>query len=266
MSNVSGPPSEFPQFLRLPAEIRDLIWALCLPYRVREIDQPADCIVFRDRPTPCLLGATTRHNGRAPLISQVCPESRTVALKTRRTETFPSPPDPAYWTSSNWARYVWADSRDAPHLNWRFAYAADFGSYGDNPISRLAWETSRAGGRSGSLMLKFFARGSHYSVKGSQFDDFESIQYRDREILRRFCKWQVVMDVVIIHLDSVQDAVATGLFGLFGEDYVKIIGAADERICDQYYRLAEHASDGQLPKQQHRRKSTGSLSRRCKSA
>lgn len=86
IKSSSIPATTFHLFPWLPIELRFEIWRLCLPHRVCEKDLAFYHISF-DRPddntpTPCFLYQTTEVNGRPPVITRVCHESRAVALKT----------------------------------------------------------------------------------------------------------------------------------------------------------------------------------------
>ena len=242
-------PRNFHQFPRLPPEIRDFIWSLCLPHRIDEIDEPCNFLVFGLPPAPCHLCFSTLRDHRPPSVSQVCRESRAVALKTRATAPPPDYPDPAYWRSQLVVRWRWTDAaRDSPHLNWTPAYEADFSADG-NALARMAWEISRVSSGRGSLMLNYFlgSRSWWYTsvpIAGptlpeqSLESEQEVSRERDRDSLRRVRRWQVVMDIIVINSDF-DSAVATGLFGISGEELVKVIDAADEQACDAYYELAQ---------------------------
>ncbi len=69
--------SPFPQFSSLPPELRAIIWELCLPTHVIRLSTLAHTTAITTTTT-----ATTPFSNRRkpPLISQVCHESRALAL------------------------------------------------------------------------------------------------------------------------------------------------------------------------------------------
>lgn len=73
----------FDFFSQLPAELRLLIWRLCLPNRVVELDYPwGQSVNFDPLLPPCRSTRTTDLNRQAPVITRVCRESRLVAFET----------------------------------------------------------------------------------------------------------------------------------------------------------------------------------------
>lgn len=84
--------SAFHPFRKLPTELRLIIWRLCLPRRVHQLENPLDEFLFNvpreDAPSPCNLSSTTWINGRPPVITRVCRESRAVAFETGDPRSF----------------------------------------------------------------------------------------------------------------------------------------------------------------------------------
>lgn len=219
----------FHLFPKLPAELRLEIWRLCLPQRVCEKDQAFPYIVFNepddDAPVPCLLYQTTEVNGRPPVISRICRESRDVALQTGSFYQFNSKrPSEAEWWSYTTIHSAWFDStRDSMHLNWEPNYKGEFDDRG-SAIQSLAWDASQAGGR-GSIHIGYF--NSPYILE----KDLE-------DVLKKLPTWTVVMRVFIIHTDFSTGA-DTGLFGLLGDSRVQLIDIFDEARINALYDLAE---------------------------
>lgn len=71
-------------------------------------------------------------NGRPPVISRVCRESREVAFETGNVPVFSEDiPLDAQWSSGNSVTDPWLDhARDSVHLNWTPVYEADYISNG----------------------------------------------------------------------------------------------------------------------------------------
>jgi hypothetical protein len=159
----------FHAFPRLPLELREEIWRLCLPYRVYEIDEPNANIVYKvldpeEDNTPCLLFSTSRSNNRPPLLTRICCESRRVAfesgkwvsfLRWRDGRSFDRPREADWNTGNVIDSGCWEDtSRDTVHLNWTLFYDIDFGPVWmqDHPLTLLVQEAKRLNG-SVSFML-----------------------------------------------------------------------------------------------------------------
>lgn len=250
--------SGFPQFPKLPRELRDQIWQNCLPHRVRELDTPHYLVYYEENespeiPRPCKLYYTTFCNSRPPLISRVCHESRVVAFKCgkvvadARKRDQDRPPEARWWSmlSVNWTWHD--DQRSLVHLNWTHSNAADYqftpDSEDGNSLRCLAWEASHtiAGG---SLLAQYFddyigyvnplhvgpvSRASRTSLYENPPNDM---------ILNTLSSWLVVMKIIVIH-STLQEVAATGLFGLLGDAHVQIVDASEEDRVEDYFALAE---------------------------
>lgn len=262
MSNAEDIFHLFPQ---LPLELREEIWRCCLPRRVCEIDEPNAQIVFDvdfafddDEPaaTPCKCFDTTVKNGRPPLISRVCRESRAVALENGNiAQVSGRRPRDAEWTSGTNRRGYWEDRvRDSAHMNWNARYEFDYSTVG-NPLHALAWEALHLSGNA-SLMLQFLdgsprpypdeevapigdspARTMPFNAINIRIDERQA-KLRDLRALRQLQKWLVVMRTVVVHCD-LRTAAATGLFGLLGDAQVQIMDVAEEERIRVLLDLAE---------------------------
>ncbi|THX93107.1 hypothetical protein D6D08_02221 [Aureobasidium pullulans] len=132
----------FHPFPRLPLELREEIWRLCLPYRVSEREDPNDC----------------RSNKRPPLLARVCRESRRVASATGKWMPFlvwrndvcsSEIPCEADWKTGKVIDHGnWQDtSRDSAHMNWTPSYDVDFGPQIDgHPLTTIAQEAKLLNG------------------------------------------------------------------------------------------------------------------------
>ena len=289
---MSIPAREFHFFPKLPTELRDEIWSYCLPERVCELTIPADFIEYcqrdnTDGPWPCELWQTTYLNGRPPLISRVCHESRSVALKSGRM--IPAPladrPPEARWYGGDIVD-SWQDRlRDSVHLNWTTAYEADNGFSDDSPAHYLAWEASRLP-RGGSFTMDYLESLHASRCVSLDSDVFETCysflapfpsrteddlpinlsskfgraRFRDLDALKRLSSWRVVMRVIVVHTD-VKSAAATDLFGLLGDARVQLIDASDKDKIEAYLSLAENCERRifRAVKQDFRRESSASM-------
>jgi hypothetical protein len=244
---------DFTLFPKLPVEIREEIWRYCLPHRVCELDMPYDRVVFYDRnnrdgPWPCELQYTTHFNGRPPLISRVCRESRSVSFKAGGIlpDASSDLPLEARWTSWLSVSTPWQDcARDSAHINWVPACEADWASSG-NPFYYLSWHASRVSG-GGSLMIKSLEKSfSPYVPFGPSPQRTEppfttplhTEKSRDLDTLQKLSSWLVVMRVIVVHSDR-KTAAMTDLFGLFGDAQVRIVDVSQEAKVAAYFDLAE---------------------------
>jgi hypothetical protein len=78
--------SHFHPFPRLPLELRRIVWGLCRPHRIVDLDytlSPEDLL------TACRgVQRTSTLNSKPPIISRVCRESREVALQGMEAPVF----------------------------------------------------------------------------------------------------------------------------------------------------------------------------------
>ncbi|KAB5540307.1 hypothetical protein GE09DRAFT_1136713 [Coniochaeta sp. 2T2.1] len=71
----------FPQFAEFPPEIRQMIWRLCRPARIieMEIPEPGKAYPESGAAFHCEMSHTSRMNRNAPIITRVCHEARNIA-------------------------------------------------------------------------------------------------------------------------------------------------------------------------------------------
>ncbi|CAD0096621.1 unnamed protein product [Aureobasidium vineae] len=249
---MTVPAPAFRLFAQLPAELRLKVWRYCLPHRVCELDQPVDRIVFNlddDSSSPCQLYQTTYQNGRPPLISHVCRESRFVATESGGSATVCDPDRPldTQWISGTDNSDAWFDTTpDSPHLNWTSGYEADYDYSGDS-LQCLVWEASRMSATP-SIMLTYLDPTAHEPHASRLFLQTQSMlpvpklvtpdKVKVINAYKQLSAWLVVMRVVVVHahLDA---AAATGLFSLLGDAPVQIVPASDQARLNRFYDLAE---------------------------
>jgi hypothetical protein len=238
--------AEFKQFPKLPAELREEIWRLCLPYRVCELDAPDPELVFSkpsltfNGPRPCELLYTSYMNKRPPLISRVCHEARHVAFKNGSIVRQKA--DLWSWGEGGWGstqdlRDTWQDpQRDIVHRHWTRSYEAyyDF-DVSNKPISHLV-HAARKMRNGGSLMAGFLFDHSFSDCKMST-RPLPSDGTKALEALLELPEWKVVVKVVVVHCDFAV-AARTSLFGLLGDAPVQIVDASDELKVTELYNLA----------------------------
>lgn len=246
--------NDFTPFSRLPTELREEIWRFCLPHRVSEIDYPADFMVYDSIDSkaklPCSLRSTSINNTRPPLLTRVCRESRRIAFESGKLFTLQMSWEGLSedeWEAGNiMDRDTWQDpSRDSAHLNWTPAYKADLGCTANgHPLISLVRESKRLNG-SASIMLDYIADSLW---ERDPFDEpitrpLESIpishnKQEDLAALQLLPEWQVVVRIVIVHLDFAR-AAKTGLFGLLGDKPVQVLEPASS-LTSQLYELAKN--------------------------
>jgi hypothetical protein len=248
----------FHPFLRLPVELRHMIWRLCLPHRVSEYDLIIDWVFYKTCGTnaipPCQLLSSTFSNSRPPLLTRVCHESRQIAFETGEMDPDLTIEDEeaidlveeTEWCAGNVRSYaVWQDCvRDSTHMNWDVEHQIDHGytTFG-HPLVSLAREAKRLNGKA-SFMVNYI----EYLMESRTFDEpflqwwFDNVpvsedNQKNFAALKLLPEWLVVVNVVVIHL-AFPLAAKTGLFGLLGEEIVQVVDAASP-LATQLYELAE---------------------------
>lgn len=259
---------DFHLFPRLPLELREEIWRLCLPHRVHrvhEIDDPNARIVWElygleEDKIPCWFYPPSRSDDRPPLLTRVCRESRRVACRTGEWMpllvwrddvcSFEIPCEADWKTGKVIDHGHWVDASRAAHMNWTPHYDIDFGDMMvGHPLTTLAEEAKHLNGTA-SFMLECIM--TTWIGEPEPYDEpilypLEGIpisqrQQEDLVALEILPKWLVVVRVVVIHLD-LRRAADSGLFGVSGDDTIQVVDAALP-LVSQLYELAESCERG----------------------
>lgn len=226
MSHSKEPAAtSFHYFPLLPKELRQAIWRHCLPSRVIDLDDPRPDIIFEDLreelkgTVSCELGLTSAHNSRPPLITQVCFEAREVASETGGLTDFRDLWDHRgvnIWGTGGYTQSCWFDpARDAIHLNWELLYEGDELILPENPIPAFLSVSAKAG------------RGGSLTWASATFDSIELLKQAGQSYTLS------VHLPISIHARR-EDAVRSGLFGLFGEERVALVDTGDDARIQQF--------------------------------
>lgn len=183
----------------------------------------------------CELGSTSAHNSRPPLITQVCFEAREVASETGGLTNFQDLWDGRsvnMWGAGGSIRRCWFDpARDAIHLHWEPLYEAEWQTTCEDPIPVLL-----------SLGAKAACGASlTWDSATSSDDSMELLKQAGQSYM--LCVYRPVS----IHARR-EDAVRSGLFGLFGEERVVLVDTGDDariRLFDDFNRLHGSNKDAQ---------------------
>ncbi|KAG9518430.1 hypothetical protein KCU93_g8407, partial [Aureobasidium melanogenum] len=255
---------DFHPFPRLPLELREEIWRLCIPHRVYEMDDPIERHVYgvledEDDNIPCWLWKTSKSNVRPPLLTRVCRESRRVAFATGRWVSrldwrgagwFAGPSEAGWNTGNVIDRGFWEDTfHDSAHMNWTSIYDIVWPRMQGHPLTSLAQEAKRLNGTA-SFMLECimtswigerepYDKPVSYPLEGKPISQE---QQEDLAALKLLPEWLVVVRVVVIHLD-IGRAADSGLFGLCGDEIIQVVDATLP-LAEQLYALAEHCERG----------------------
>lgn len=274
---------DFHPFSRLPLELRQEIWRLCLPHRVTEMDYTRADIVFdvfdpdnlaelgygvgellrwhKDN-TPCELHPTSKSNVRPPLLTRVCRESRRVALATGKwvpmlqwRPNAPSLDNPweADWRTGNVIDHgYWEDaSHDSAHMNWTPAYDVDFGPVDPrgHPLTSLAKEAKRLNGTASFMldaMTDSWERDPYTTSTFSYTALPEDPQMSQREQNLAASK-QLPEWMVVVEMVIIHldigRAADSGLFRLSGDEIIQVVDATLP-LAERLYALAEHCERG----------------------
>lgn len=219
----------FDYFPRLPQELRDNIWRECLPCRVVEIDTHNACyalkVSFDDDdedcdhqarpPTECFMENTSKLNTAAPIISRVCREARRVAFETGGFMVTPFLTQSSSQDNLKKSR-IWFDKeRDVVHFHW--TALVDYAMGGrPEPGHLVLVESHLAAARVGCSINKSLLSPSGHGTPWLQ----------DRAVLERIGRFAVCFETVCIHARE-GPAVASGLFGLLGEERIILVDALD---------------------------------------
>lgn len=239
--------STFSLFPSFPLEIRWAIWECCLPHRVIELDSADQDDSRQPLPRTCRQLSTTSITNRCPpVISRVCREARQVALRhgseggwetVRRSKNDDADADadePIYSLySSPWIQ----PGRDILHLHWTpFTHASDVWydfDDPDKPIQLLHHLQARVQPPAISiladLVLPFRRR----------WVDRRSWDYRFTDAVKEISRgdeYMVVLKMVPLHIRP-DVATLSGLFGVAGDERIKLVDPDDWATMNQYQTL-----------------------------
>lgn len=222
MEDSIGAIQTFPQFRRLPPEIRWMIWTYCLPCRVVQMHDSAHQR-FQSSRFQKRIRTAPAMSAKPPLIAQVCRESRAFAQMHGRVEKT------AFWNTPVWFNR----STDTIHIDEdsyrKFGRREDDDGEDVEPgLQELVEYSDIPLSVSRSIFLGF----DPIHPKGSDFARW-ALQ---RVIERGECT--VLLTSTSVHLNY-QDACASGLFGHFAEETPAFVDINDARqvkalsaVCD----------------------------------
>lgn len=235
-----------------------MIWELCLPRRVVEIDYPSFYITDRSQICQMVTDAIAIRNTQPPLISRVCCESREVALEHRgiygltcpRSSNRPDlpagseikgsldvsgkPPFGQAAFPSAWIQPAFDDI----HLNQTRAYNIHRYSCEDKGRSTVfQWIADKIGSPTISMTADLLFPFSEDSIDGWPHTLGSAIYH-----LASYEEYALTLVKVRIHV-PLEVGVRSGLFGLLGDDRVKLVDPADWAAIEQYKALwTDHGS------------------------
>ncbi|KAJ5698721.1 hypothetical protein N7462_000726 [Penicillium macrosclerotiorum] len=215
--------TQFTVFGRLPPELRILIWELCIPSRVVELNRP----VWPDMEVSCDLVWASRHNVLRPTIAYVCIEARQVAEQRvihfgledlnqeRRRGPFyfrPYRDLVVLYNTPGAPLNEWRQNRDHPFSSFRLVdqWAVDVAIYSPmvNPWPRCTDFGLRHGAR--------------FAPRTEWIDPL------------------FVLQVIPIHL-SKTDAIKSRLFGDFGDEPIQLVDPLDSERLARFRELVGNA-------------------------
>lgn len=245
----------FQPFPRLPIELREEIWRLCLPADVVELDLPLSLVVFDTwdgSPCPCDLARTTNLNTAPPLIARVCHESRRVAFEngsmTARlvsNQVLLPPEDISWYTTNTVSHDFWQPKRGGlVYLNWTEAYEGEYICPEDtSPLPYLVWASHNASQRPCAINFQYLEQ----IMPASEMLDeelkmvlpLEDAVLRDLDTMKQLPVWLVVMKTIVVHASRKDKGVAaSGLFGLLGDAPIRIFDVTDSDNDEEITALA----------------------------
>ncbi|KAJ4385609.1 hypothetical protein N0V93_010038 [Gnomoniopsis smithogilvyi] len=228
MQSTIAKPQVSHYFPRLPQELRDNIWRECLPWRIVEIDDylaryslngPLDDDSDHDHqaqpPTACFMRSTSKLNASPPIITRVCRESRRVALRTGGFMDRPFPTGPPHGWKSRKMRNWFDKERDIVHVHWNALINRLWGAH---PASEhlVHFESNLSAARAGCSINQTLLSPSGHSTPWM----------RHRAVLERIGRVAVCFETVCIHAPE-GAAIASGLFGMLGEERIILVDALD---------------------------------------
>ncbi|RFU31808.1 hypothetical protein B7463_g4549, partial [Scytalidium lignicola] len=214
---------QFTLFLQLPFELRRTIWMECLPRRVIELKAPER---FDGE-----LTSACKLNARPPIITQVCRESRKVALENGgnlKNDLNDLQCNPLYHVDYQWFCPV----SDIFHANWITAWCFNY-DVEESAISYFLSLASRA-----KATPAISARAIWDFLYGVRLDNGEtsrSFEF-DLELLETRNEYLLTVMEICVYAD-INQAARSGLFGRLVEERIKLIHALDKETIRKYHQL-----------------------------
>ncbi|KAJ5727122.1 hypothetical protein N7493_004942 [Penicillium malachiteum] len=219
---------KFTLFSLLPTEIRVLIWEFCIPHRLVEIMFASTDLEIN---TNCELDWTSRQISLPPVITQVCRESRHVALKTGAGLTAPSVrengreyPD---WSDAPWLKRLWFDwKHDSVSLYWHLGVEDfDIRDYSAGmekvAVDCFTWSISQM--QTGDPVI---LADQIYSLRSSPHDRGTETYGEYQTALALHKQYTLCLRVISVHMTAIQ-ALQSDLWGLTGEELIQLVEPTD---------------------------------------
>ncbi|KAJ5083914.1 hypothetical protein NUU61_008493 [Penicillium alfredii] len=221
---------DFTLFPSLPPEVRRLIWKQCLPKRVVELDS----LPSHYPHIQCQVYWTTSANAKPPVITQVCHESRAVAMETGRVlKEDPSTPDPRFFGPP---LRPWFNPQTDVICQYPGDKWGDYGPFVDIKKRRAYF-----------LQLATEAQG--VAVLADRIDPCDDGSFFEksgwghpvglsRNFVKSDCKeYLVCLEAVAIHIDK-EKALDSQVFGRLAEEPIQLVHASDITRIRQFHKLS----------------------------
>ncbi|KAJ5455620.1 uncharacterized protein N7458_003884 [Penicillium daleae] len=216
---ASGP--EFHLFNQLPTELRRMIWKLCLPSRVVELNH-ARWVAFD---TLCDGEWTSIQNTLPPPISQVNREARAVAMEVA---VFKWTIDSRHKTSKSWG--LWFQRKKDTIVMYRKDVAPFGYYYQDYPFDEVVrkWFAKKALGTAVfSEMINPWNRYSGTQGLEAGMQHAPKTGWNDP---------MIILESIPIHARR-EEVLAAGVFGKLADEPIQLVDPLDAEHIRQYYQL-----------------------------
>ncbi|EPS31437.1 hypothetical protein PDE_06392 [Penicillium oxalicum 114-2] len=217
----------FPQFTRLPPELRVMIWELCIPNRVIELNQPPELIRGA---TGCRRASPRRR--LLPTIAYVNHQARAEVL--RHLFEMPRLQFGGRWTPTE--DFSVQNNRDIVVL------------YNSHPVDLLhSWRGDPRIRNIFQQIQRHAADVAICSVRTQPHSNGLLNILGLRQVLIPFTGWHdplIIMRDITIHATRAEVA-PTGLFGLLGDAPIQLVDPFDEREVSLYCQLYRDVQCGQ---------------------
>jgi hypothetical protein len=230
-----------------------MIWRLCLPSRVFELDFPHQdgrlvCSLWEAEP-PCWQSSSkvTGANRAGPVIARVCREARNLALESGGPQDVPDEhahPDASAFAYDMATHHTWLDAqRDTVHMNWLPEADIEWmmHSRGD-PLRCLGWWAAKTRpGQPPSIMLDLlqsyqYRDGRHGDDPDQPHPSYRWTRPQLAETMRGRAEWQVVTGPpAVVHVADKRTA--AGPFGLLADAPIQLVDLDDKLGLDRIWAL-----------------------------
>lgn len=244
--------TEFPRFSELPVEIRHMIWERCLPHRFIELDTPLWLIEREPPVTVCKMEWATLITNKLPGITQVNRAAREVAMRNCAQNA-----NDVRFSQEELSVLISGPGIAFPHRVFNYMFPGSwFDPARDSVVMYCPepmWTTLPS--RLEHRVSLWGPLAQEHIIHAPGFNSWAPRRREPADILDQglqhgpLVPWQdptFILQIVLIHT-RFDEARASGLFGLAGDEPIQLVDPFDERLIQGFAELCQRSERPQAP-------------------